>query len=131
MASAVVRDEVNLHLKPGRATEVFYRLAEGDKVQLLERATLPKPVTGGCGPGEGGGCGRESEAAPPIAMEDWWLARDAQGRTGWLLSHYVDVDAPDSVTRYAEGQRIVGAYVLATVHDRRRRRRTTRTSRST
>jgi hypothetical protein len=29
----------------------------------------------------------------------------------------LDVDAPDSLTRYAEGQRIVGAYLLATVHD--------------
>jgi hypothetical protein len=46
VVSAVVRDDVNLHLKPGRQTEVFYRLPEGDKVQLLERATLPKPAPG-------------------------------------------------------------------------------------
>ena len=126
VASAVVRDDVNLHLRPGRATEVFYRLAEGDKVQLLERATLPKPVTAGAAalksvvPGNAskleGALGTEA-AAPTIAMEDWWLARDARGRTGWLLSHYVEVDAPDSLTRYAEGQRFVGAYVLTTVHD--------------
>jgi SH3-like domain-containing protein len=127
VASAVVRDDVNLHLKPGRQTEVFYRLPEGDKVQLLERATLPKPVPGWVAPAKPvapgntakatGTAGTGTSAAPPIAMEDWWLARDAQGRTGWLLSRYVDVDAPDSVTRYAEGQRIVGAYVLATVND--------------
>jgi len=116
VASAVVRDEVNLHLRPGRTTEVFYRLAEGDKVQLLERATLPKPMTAGAAPVKTADA-LGSEAAPPVAMEDWWLARDARGRSGWLLSHYVDVDAPDSLTRYAEGQRFVGAYVLTTVHD--------------
>jgi uncharacterized protein YgiM (DUF1202 family) len=122
-ASAVVRDEVNLHLKPGRETDKFYRLAEGDKVQLLERATLPKPVTGAPPalqkkpPPGTAGAGPQNAPAPPIAMEDWWLARDAQGRTGWVLSRMLDVDAPDSIVRYAEGQKIVGAYVLTTVND--------------
>ena len=42
VASAVVRDEVYLHAAPGRETERFYRLAEGEKLKLLTRATLPK-----------------------------------------------------------------------------------------
>jgi hypothetical protein len=122
VASAVVRDEVNLHLKPGRETERFYRLVEGDKLQLLERATLPKPVPGGAAPVKSMAKGVPMTAAdaglpPPIAMEDWWLGRDARGRAGWLLSRMLDVDAPDTLTRYAEGQRFVGAYVLGTVHD--------------
>jgi hypothetical protein len=121
VASAVVRDEVNLHLKPGRETERFYRLAEGDKLQLLERATLPKPVPPGAAPAKavvkGKGAEAEDSTLPPIAMEDWWLGRDSHGRTGWLLSRMLDVDAPDSLTRYSEGQRFVGAYVLGTVHD--------------
>jgi hypothetical protein len=117
VASAVVRDEVNLHLKPGRETERFYRLAEGDKVQLLERATLPAPVRpGAVAPAKPAAAGA-SLAPPPVAMEDWWLGRDAHGRTGWLLSRMLDVDAPDSIAKYAEGQRIVGAYVLTTVYD--------------
>ena len=124
VASAVVRDAANLHLKPGRETDRFYQLAEGDKLQLLKRATLPKPAVPGAAPvkSAAGGAGKGAktvgaEAAAPVAMEDWWLARDAKGRTGWLLSRYLDVDAPDSLTRYAEGQRFVGAYVLTTVND--------------
>jgi hypothetical protein len=116
VASAVVRDDVNLHLRPGRVTETFYRLAEGDKLQLLERATLPKPMPAGAAPVKTADA-QGTETVPAIAMEDWWLARDAKGRAGWLLSHYVDVDVPDSVAKYSEGQRIVGAYVLTTVHD--------------
>jgi SH3-like domain-containing protein len=170
VATAVVRDEVYVHLTPGRSTEKFYRLAEGDKLSLLERATLPK--SGGLKPGAlknprqaaipgantgipaGGHAAVLSSAAPsgvtaakvaaksgeavskpnaaglatmaaaagaddpaPPVMEDWWLVRDQKGRAGWVLSRMMDVDAPDALSRYAEGQRIVGAYVLATVND--------------
>jgi hypothetical protein len=124
VASAVVRDEVNLHLKPGRDTEHFFRLQEGDKVQMIRRATLPKPVPGGARPAArtvssatAGGASTEPQPAAPVAMVDWGLVRDAMGRVGWVLSRMLDVDAPESLTRYAEGQRFVGAYVLQTVHD--------------
>jgi hypothetical protein len=67
-------------------------------------------------------------AAPPVSAnpnaapagpiyEDWWLVRDAKGQTGWIYSRLLEVSAPDSLLRYAEGQRIVGAYVLAHVED--------------
>ena len=119
VASAVTRDESYLHVKPGRDTDRFYLLPEGEKLKLLSRATLLKPLPGGgravakpvVKPGA------PEEAPLPPAMDDWWLVRDSHGDTGWILSRLIDVDAPDSLTRYAEGQRIVGAYVLTTVND--------------
>jgi SH3-like domain-containing protein len=134
VASAIVRDEVNLHLQPGRDTDHFYRLIEGDKLQLIQRATLPKPVPGAApaarapskttpaatNAGARPSSKNSSEEAPPptpVPMEDWWLARDSKGHSGWLLSRMIDVDAPDTLTRYSEGQKFVGAYVLATVYD--------------
>jgi SH3-like domain-containing protein len=128
VASAVVRDEVYLHAAPGRDTERFYRLAEGEKLKLLTRATLPKPLPPGtraaAKPATPAAVGKGVKAQVPVpdipappAMEDWWLVRDSKGDTGWLLSRLMDVDAPDSITRYAEGQRIVGAYILTTVND--------------
>ncbi|MCU1225543.1 MAG: putative lipoprotein [Edaphobacter sp.] len=139
VASAVVRDEVYLHSKPGRDTERFYRLSEGEKLKLLARATLPKPLPPGTRltkppvppPAAGAGASPKgvatkanapkADAAPaipePPPMEDWWLVQDSKGETGWMISRMMDVDAPDTLTRYSEGQRMVGAYVLTTVHD--------------
>ncbi len=130
VASAVVRDEVYLHVKPGRDTDKLFRLSEGDKLKLLRRATLEKTLPPGQkaaapipvvrrGKKAKGVDDPESDPDAPVPppMEDWWLVRLADGRTGWLLSRMMDVDAPDSLTRYSEGQRFVGAYVLRTVND--------------
>jgi SH3-like domain-containing protein len=124
VASAVVRDDVYMHASPGRDTERFYRLSEGEKLTLLTRATLPKPLPPGTRvakavpppAGKNAKPGAAAEVPEPV-MEDWWLVRDSKGDTGWLYSRMMDVDAPDAITRYSEGQRVVGAYVLTTVND--------------
>jgi len=145
VATGVLRDDIYLHLLPGRDTERFYLLPGNAKVQLLVRASVPKagapgsvrpkPVetkpaqaatnpAGGTAP-TGSKPQAKPESAPvaealtvpPIPMEDWWLIRDGQGHAGWLLAGRVDVDVPDEIAQYAEGQRIVGAYVLTKVHD--------------
>jgi hypothetical protein len=144
VATATVRDDVYLHNFPGRETEHFYLLPENAKVDLLARATVPKvppakpveakPET--AAPGTKGAAAVEppkkapekpiekpvaptanAEDVPPVVMEDWWLVRDAKGQTGWLLAGRVDVDVPDAVAAYSEGQRMVGAYVLTKVND--------------
>jgi hypothetical protein len=151
VATGSLRDDVYLHITPGRNTDRFYLLPENDKVQLLVRASVPKVAPGASPPAKPSapsagtvtkpqatqqGNAPEAKGAPTsqaqsasaasaseqadqpvIPMEDWWLIRDAQGRVGWLLSGRVDVDVPDEVGQYAEGQRIAGAYVLTKVHD--------------
>ena len=133
VANAVVRDDVYLHSSPGRDTDRLFRLGEGEKLKLLRRATLPKPlpagqrvpkpvpapaVAGKPSSIAGGEAAKQLESEqPPPAMEDWWLVRDSKGDAGWLYSRMMDVDVPDAITRYSEGQRIVGAYILTTVND--------------
>jgi SH3-like domain-containing protein len=165
VATGVLRDELYAHLSPGRDTERYFLLPEGDKLQLLERASIRKLtpeeafraqqrraaadradaaadrlwelIQKGKGPAPNGPIelGKAPAAppapdsafvptpkpvdpnAPPPQYEDWWLIRDSHGHVGWLLARRLDVDVPDEVVRYAEGQRIVGAYLLAKIPD--------------
>jgi hypothetical protein len=146
VATGTLRDDIYLHLTPGRDTDRFYLLAGNAKVQLLVRTSVlkgatpgaaqaPKPVTPPPAPtttakAAKAGAGSKPAAKPataaeipsqpepePPPMEDWWLVRDGQGRTGWMLSGRLDVDVPDEIGVFAEGQRIVGAYLLNKVYD--------------
>ncbi len=113
VATATTSDEAYLHVAPGRETDHLYLLPENTTLSLLERASVPKPVNPGAPPPAADATG----APPAPVLEDWWLARDAHGQTGWIYSRLLEVSAPDSLLRYAEGQRIVGAYILAHVDD--------------
>ena len=146
VATGVLRDDIYLHLMPGRETERFYLLAANAKVQLLAARLGSQGGRAGpecaaqaarskvCRRAQNSRCRRQaSREAPapclsrrvsprqlepePPPMEDWWLVRDAQGHAGWLLAGRLDVDVPDEIGTYAEGQRIVGAYVLNKVYD--------------
>jgi hypothetical protein len=142
VAIGSLRDDIYLHISPGRNSDRFYLLPENAKVQLLSRASVPKTAPGASAPSKHSAQsaaarnptsgepaegqpektseeepGAEESETPAIPMEDWWLIRDTQGRTGWLLAGRVDVDVPDEIGQYAEGQRIVGAYVIAKVTD--------------
>jgi len=55
--------------------------------------------------------------APPPAMEDWWMVRDSRGRVGWMMARRIDVDVPEEIAQYAEGQKMVAAYLLRKVYD--------------
>jgi len=127
ISTATLRDDLYLHVKPGRKADRFYLLPENDKLQMLVRASVPKDTPPQAMPkpvvktdtaksaDKGTAETPPAPASPPL--EDWWLVRDTQGRVGWMLSRRLDVDVPDTIAGYAEGQRIVGAYQLTTVND--------------
>jgi hypothetical protein len=127
-AGASLRGDLYMHLTPGREAPRFYLLAGDTQVQLLERASVPRNAAPGstllaqlAQPKPVRDDEKEQpevgQAAPPPAMEDWWLARDAQGRTGWLLASRVDVNVPDTILQYGEGQRFIGCWELAKIDD--------------
>lgn len=108
--TATTRNDTNLHLEPGRDTEHLYQLPQGAKVSVLKRATVEKSL-----PGAPMALPEGAKQIKP--MEDWWLARDQQGHVGWVLGRMIDLDVPLDVAQYAEGQRIVGCFILDEVSD--------------
>ena len=121
-ATATVSDDLYMHVTPGRETDHFLLIPGNTKVQLLQRASVVKAPAGGvktpkaAAPAQKPGAA-PAPAAPPPVYEDWWLTRDSEGHTGWLLASRVDVDVPDDVAQYGEGQRFIGAWKIATVND--------------
>jgi len=109
-ATAVARNETNLHVEPGRDTEHLYQLAQGAKIAVFKRATVEKSLPGEIRPAT------VNKEAKPV-MEDWWLVRDPDGHVGWILGRMTDVDVPLDVAQYAEGQRIVASFILNQVKD--------------
>lgn len=110
-ASAVLRNDTNLHVTPGRETEHLYQLTAGAKVSVLKRATAEKQ------PGMVVAPAKLGARASGSVLEDWWLVRDPQNRVGWVLARMVDEDVPLDIAQYAEGQRFVAFFVLDQVRD--------------
>ncbi len=149
-ARGTTRAELNMHVTPSREGEHLYQLKDGEKVEILRRATaeknpakLSKPATPvklassqkksakpakaaepvkptnaeKPSPASTPGSTKPAEEAPPPIMEDWYLVRGSSGHVGWVLLRMIDLDVPLDIAQYAEGQRIIGYFVLNTVEE--------------
>ena len=170
-AKGTTRAELNMHVEPSRDADHLYQLKDGEKVDVLRRATAEKnpakpkpapsttPQTKGSKSKTGAPAAKAGTAAPstpatkPIvppapatqssslstppsaaggsatptnkeqppppkpAMEDWYLVRTSAGHVGWVLLRMIDLDVPLDIAQYAEGQRIIGYFVLNNVDE--------------
>jgi hypothetical protein len=110
--TGATRNDTNIHVEPARDSDHLYQIGQGSKVSILRRATTEKQPAARPAISASG-----KKDAPKPVMEDWWLIRDAQGHTGWVLARMVDLDVPLEVAQYAEGQRIQAFFVLNEVPD--------------
>ncbi|MFZ0633684.1 MAG: SH3 domain-containing protein [Acidobacteriaceae bacterium] len=124
VATGVLREDYWLRDAPGRTSDRFTLLPENSKLQLLMRASIPRPeapqpmplsVKKTVRPEKLKKTDLDDLANP--ALEDYWLVRDSSGQVGWVRGRTVDEDVPDAIAGLAEGQKVVGAYVLRKVND--------------
>ncbi len=124
VATGALREDYWLRDAPGRTSDRFYLLAENTKLQMLMRASVPRPEAPQALPLPAKKTARPEkekkrnldDLANP-ALEDYWLVRDGSGRVGWVRGRTLDEDVPDAIAGLAEGQKIIGAYVLRKVED--------------
>jgi Bacterial SH3 domain len=125
-APGTTRFATNLHVTSDREGEHLYQLKEGEKLDLLARATTEKSMPQAAAKPAAVHKGKEKDQTPSKPMEDWRLVRVARpsasdsaasARVGWVLARMVDVDVPIEIGQYSEGQRVVAFFVLNQVDD--------------
>jgi hypothetical protein len=97
--TALLRDDANLRLEPGRNTKIMRRVAAETKVEVLERKTLPHP-----------------NSSPP-APDVWIKVRVSPTEVGWLLGNVLDYEAPAGIGGFMEGSNYSAIKPLNTVED--------------
>lgn len=116
-ATALLEEVSYLHDAPGRKTPHYYLLPVNDKLDLIQRASVVKPQSTLAILEERAQQGKDAGPPLPPPMEDYWLVRDSQGRTGWVRASALEADVPNSIAVLAGSDRMIGGYLLRTVDD--------------
>jgi hypothetical protein len=110
LSMGILRESYWMHDAPAGGSDRFYLLHPGAMLELLERVSVPRPPPPWAVPQAG-----KKPAAPEL--EDFWLARDAQGQVGWVRGGVLDEDVPQDIAILVPGEKIVAAYVVRKVSD--------------
>jgi uncharacterized protein YgiM (DUF1202 family) len=96
--TAILKQDANLRLEPGRSTSIIRRVESGTKVEILDRVTKPRS-------------GLES------SRDMWVRVRPAPTEVGWVLSGSLDFDIPPEIALYNEGYVYAAVKTISRVQD--------------
>lgn len=81
--TAVLSNDGNLRIEPGRSTPVIRKLNAGTPVEVLDRKTLPRDNA-------------------PDRLDVWLKLRPTPTEVGWVLASLVRFDVPAEIAQYTE-----------------------------
>jgi uncharacterized protein YgiM (DUF1202 family) len=96
--TAALKQAANLRLEPGRATAIIRKFESGTKVEVLERATLPRPGN-------------------PSGRDVWLKVRVSPTEVGWILSTALEFDIPTDISQYSEEYTYAAVKLINRVQD--------------
>jgi len=82
--TAVLREDANFRLEPGRTSPVIRKLREGTRVEVVDRVTIPRPGS-------------------DTLLDVWLHVRPAPTEAGWVFANLVEFDVPPEIAQYTEG----------------------------
>src|SRR5689334_10037407 len=96
--TAVVREEANFRIDPGRNTSIIRKLDTGTKVEVIDRVTTPRP-------------GSDS------LFDVWAKVRPSPTEVGWVYGGLLVFDIPADVAGYSEGYTYAAVKAINRVDD--------------
>ncbi len=96
--TAVLHDDANLRIEPGRSSPIIRKLDRGTMVEVLDRTTTPRP---------------NSETA----SDAWIKVRSSPTPVGWVLGGLVVFDIPADIAQYSEGYTYAAVKTINRVQD--------------
>jgi SH3-like domain-containing protein len=96
--TAVMREEANFRIEPGRNTAIIRKLDQGTKVEVIDRVTTLRPGT-------------------DSAYDVWVKVRPSPTEVGWVFAGLLDFDMPVDVSPYSEGYTYTAVKTLNRVQD--------------
>jgi SH3-like domain-containing protein len=96
--TAVIREEANFRIEPGRNTPVIRKIDAGTKVEVIDRVTMARPG---------------SDASYDV----WIKVRPSPTEVGWVYGGLIDFDIPNDVAQYTEGYTYSAVKTINRVQD--------------
>jgi hypothetical protein len=81
--TAVLKQDANLRLEPGRSTSIIRRVESGTHVEVLDRVTKPRPGS-------------------DTSHDMWVKVRPSPTEVGWILAGSLEFDIPTEISQYSE-----------------------------